>query len=277
MTAHCRIPFSFLPSAIGLDPRLSKRQLRMLIVLYSFRSETNGNVVWPSRGLLSELLGWDESRVSNVSRELVALGYLVKSGNGGRSRSVRYELTTPDLETVTETVTKRVTETVTGGVTETVTGIEQTKEQTKEHRGARAARRPALDWSGLPESARGEVLDDWMEHRKALRAPITTQTAINRLCAELRRCEEQGISAAEALAEAIDAGWRSVKVGWIKNRNGGSDEKGKRGGRESSAARVARNLDNIIRGGDAGSMGGGVVQEDASDLWEPLDGEFRRH
>jgi len=264
-------PLSILPAAIGLDPKLTKRQLRVLIVLYSFRSNTNGNVVWPRRQRLAGLLGWSLTRVSDVTAELVEMGYLKKSGDGGRSRSVRYELTMPDpVETVpnlgipktgtvsAETVPKTGTETV----PKTGTGIEQSSEQTIKRKNTV---RRGLDWSRLPESARGDVLDDWMEHRRSLRAPITTQTAINRLCAELQRCEDQGIPAGEALAVAIDAGWRGVKAEWVKNRTGGSgNENGSRTGSnghgESRAARVARKLDDIIRNGlPEERMGGSAV------------------
>jgi biotin operon repressor len=95
---------------------------------------------------------------------------------------------------------------------------------------ARAKKRDALDWSRVPESARGEPLDDWTEHRKRLKAPIQTQRGINTLANELARCEQMGIPADEAISEAIDAGWRGLKAEWVANRRSGHETGTRTGG-----------------------------------------------
>lgn len=78
--------------------------------------------------------------------------------------------------------------------------------------------RPKLDLTVLPESLDREIWDDWLKHRRAIRAPINTQTAVNRVATELKRCVERGISPNIALSEAIDAGWRGMKADWVENR-----------------------------------------------------------
>ena len=130
--------FSIVPLEVIQDPRLTKRQIKVLIALLSFRGK-NTNTVWPSRKTLSERCNLPITRISETTTQLVDLGWLSKDGKGGFSKSTRYHITVPDLTvtetvtvtkpvTVTKTVTPTVTKTVTGmGVTKTVTGKELTK------------------------------------------------------------------------------------------------------------------------------------------------------
>lgn len=74
-----------------------------------------------------------------------------------------------------------------------------------------------LDLSVLPPITVA-VWQDFLKHRKAIKAPLTTQTAVNRLGAELHRIAAAGIDPDEALSEAIESGWRTVKLDWILNR-----------------------------------------------------------
>lgn len=66
---------------------------------------------------------------------------------------------------------------------------------------------------GLSES----VLRDFLINRKRLKAALT-ETAWNRLNAELDRVVEAGYSAEEAMVEVVTAGWRGVKLDWLRNR-----------------------------------------------------------
>ena len=110
--------FIVIPTSMMTDSRLSLRQIRVLMALYSHRNPRSTNVVFPSRARLSALTGYPETRISTITSELSDAGWLTKKGNGGRSRAAEYDLT----ETVTETVT--VTNPVT--VTESVTPEAQT-------------------------------------------------------------------------------------------------------------------------------------------------------
>ena len=125
--------FAITPIEVIQDQRLTKRQIKVLIALLSFRGK-NTNTVWPSREKLSGRCGMPVTRISQTTSELVDLGWLTKTGKGGFSKSTRYQITAPNLVTVTnsvtvtKTVTPTVTKTVTGmGVTKTVTGKELTK------------------------------------------------------------------------------------------------------------------------------------------------------
>jgi len=124
--------FSIVPIEVFTDDRLTKRQIKVLGALLSFRRKDT-NTIWPTREKLSKRCGLPCTRISQITRELVDLGWLAKTGKGGFSKATRYQIIVPELETVTKTVT--VTETVTGGVTETVTGMGVTETVTgKENR-----------------------------------------------------------------------------------------------------------------------------------------------
>jgi len=118
--------FSVVPLDVFADDRLTKNQMKVLCVLFSFRNKQT-NVVFPSRQKISDMTGLPLTKISVITGELESLGWLRKSGKGGFSKSTRYELfdhveiseTVPETATVTDSVT--VTETVTGGVTKTVT------------------------------------------------------------------------------------------------------------------------------------------------------------
>jgi hypothetical protein len=96
--------FAFIPLEVIQDNRLTKRHIKVLIALFSYRGK-NTDTVWPSREKLSKRCGMPITRVSEVTGQLVDLGWLVKKGKGGFSKSTRYTITVPDLVTVTKTVT----------------------------------------------------------------------------------------------------------------------------------------------------------------------------
>ena len=98
-----------VPIEVLYDERLTKRQIKVLIALLSFKNQKTGKCQ-PKRRLLAERCGLDINRISTITGELVALDWLVKKGKGGFSKSTRYRITIPT--TLTEMVT--VTETVRG-------------------------------------------------------------------------------------------------------------------------------------------------------------------
>lgn len=77
------------------------------------------------------------TNVSKVTSELCELGWLVKDGNGGKSRATRYRITVPDLQTVADsaTVAESATQppqTVADSATQTVADSARGKEETNE-------------------------------------------------------------------------------------------------------------------------------------------------
>jgi len=141
--------FSIMPVEIFADDRLTKTDLRVLGAILSFRNKTT-NLCCPRREAIAERTGLPICKISTATTHLVELGWLEKSGNGGRSSPSHYDFRLPDKfdakvtepasgsqgKTVTESVTVTdsvtVTESVTKTVTDSVRGKEQTREQRKE-------------------------------------------------------------------------------------------------------------------------------------------------
>lgn len=121
--------FSIMPVEIFMDDRLSKTDIRVLGAIMSWRNKDT-NLCHPSRDQISERCGLPASKISTATTRLVELGWLKKTGNGGRSMRCNYQFCVPDLTietvpesvTVTESVTvpKSVTKTVPDSVTKTV-------------------------------------------------------------------------------------------------------------------------------------------------------------
>ena len=112
--------FAFIPLEVIQDIRLTKRHIKVLIALFSYRGK-NTNTVWPSREKLSKRCGIRVTTISLITTELVKLGWLVKTGKGGFSKSTRYEITVPDLSTVPDLGT--APDLGTGGVHDLGTGM----------------------------------------------------------------------------------------------------------------------------------------------------------
>jgi len=141
--------FAWIPLEVIQDNRLTKRHIKVLIALYSYLNHKKTDTVRPSREKLSKRCGMPMTRVSEVTGQLVDLGWLVKTGKGGFSKATRYTITVPKIVTVTKTVTDTktvtptITKTVTGmGVTETVTGKELSKNYPLELKGGNKRFKP---------------------------------------------------------------------------------------------------------------------------------------
>ena len=106
--------FAIIPLDVITDRSLTLRHLRVLMALYSFRDPKSTNVVWPGRKRLSDMTGYPESRISNTTTELEAMGWLKKEGKGGSGKSTRYTMAS-SRQTVTETVTVTDLENVSNG------------------------------------------------------------------------------------------------------------------------------------------------------------------
>ena len=73
-----------------------------------------------------------------------------------------------------------------------------------------------------PHQIPDQLLVDWLALRKTKRAAVS-QTVWGSLNAELTKCVELGITASDAMTEALAAGWQGFKVSWIVNRLAQSD------------------------------------------------------
>lgn len=82
-----------------------------------------------------------------------------------------------------------------------------------------------------PHQVPEQLLADWLAQRKQKRAAVTA-TVWSTVNAELAKCADAGISASEAVTEALSAGWQGFKATWVINRL--------RDGRQQSAPAQSR-------------------------------------
>jgi len=168
-----------LPYEVLADDRLTLRQLRVLMAITSWR-KANTNLARVSREMLSERTGYPMSRISEITTQLVEMGWLIKRGDGGRGKWSYYalaEINSGDeqtekpakkdknlsetnshqngngyqnrngyqngIETVTDSVSKTVTNSVTHDTTERSTErVQGEKAQPKAKKPAKNKRQP---------------------------------------------------------------------------------------------------------------------------------------
>lgn len=106
--------FAKVPLQLIADSRLSKNQLRVMLALFSFHNHKTGKCNPKRKSLEQRLTGMAKTRISQVTSELVGLGWLIKIGKGGFSKSVQYSITVPMLNDYRNSNPLTVTETVTG-------------------------------------------------------------------------------------------------------------------------------------------------------------------
>lgn len=68
-----------------------------------------------------------------------------------------------------------------------------------------------------PHNVPGQLLADWLTQRKAKRAAVTA-TVWSTVNTELAKCAEAGITAADAITEALNSGWQGFKASWVIKR-----------------------------------------------------------
>ncbi|MCI1736254.1 MAG: replication protein [Pseudomonas veronii] len=73
-----------------------------------------------------------------------------------------------------------------------------------------------------PYNVPEQLLADWLTQRKAKRAAVTA-TVWSTVNTELAKCAEAGITADDAITEALNSGWQGFKASWVIKRLAESD------------------------------------------------------
>ena len=97
--------FAVVPMEMARDRRLKARHIAVLLALYSHYNAKKNAPVFPGRNRLRSLTGLHVSTISAVTAELVALGWINKSGTGGFSKTTRYTLNFIPTESVARDAT----------------------------------------------------------------------------------------------------------------------------------------------------------------------------
>ena len=154
------------------------------------------------------------------------LGWLVKEGTGGFSKSTRYTLCVPDVvapktvaeqatvaesATVAQQATQTVAESATPPLAESATRKEQSIEHTNEQKNTARARSTAI---AKPDGVTDQTWSDFLQQRKRQRAEVT-QTALNGIA---REAALAGYTLEQALVTCCTNGWRGFKAEWMQQR-----------------------------------------------------------
>jgi hypothetical protein len=81
----------FASAEVLRDWRLNPSDKIIYMALSGFTGKGQ-NTVWPRRSTLTQMTGIKENKVSVCTAKLAKVGWIVKSGNGGRNHSAFYEL-----------------------------------------------------------------------------------------------------------------------------------------------------------------------------------------
>lgn len=275
--------FLLAPNAVLRDERLSKIQLKVLLTLFSFRDNKTTKPIYAKRETIAARCGYSTRIITRTTSELEALGWITKTGNGGRSSPCLYELHAPETvpdsdevytvetvaesdrvlppETVAESGTVPESETVSesgqNGIrigSETVAESDRGNKQTiTNHKN-----KPIGDW------VNPDAWAEFEEHRRQIEKPLTDlsrQKAMNTL---------QGYTFAEQ-QHAIDKTIQNRWTGLFPEKLGGANGTSKRithaDDIRSQAARALAALD--ARNGTAG---GRAIRSDSDVVSEQVAG-----
>ncbi|MFD4120339.1 hypothetical protein ACFWQD_03450 [Alcaligenes faecalis] len=129
--------------------------------------------------------------------------------------------------------------------------------ETTEEKNTKKENLPAFSFEHWPVNPSPEVWADYLQHRKAIKAPLT-QTAANRLGAEAHKAQAAGFSVDDFLAECMLRGWRGGKADWL-TRGMSQDQQG--GGQAARGGKFDPNafLEQRRKDRMKGCQGGGDV------------------
>lgn len=88
--------FSIVPLSILSDPEITFRELKVYIAINSFSDQQKGECS-VSRSVLAEMTNLPIERISEVTSLLEEKGWIIKSGDGGRSTPCCYSILSKDL------------------------------------------------------------------------------------------------------------------------------------------------------------------------------------
>jgi uncharacterized protein YdaU (DUF1376 family) len=104
------------------------------------------------------------------------------------------------------------------------------------------SRANALDYGCWPSIPSDQVLKDWLDMRKRLKASVS-QTVINNFATELNKAAGFGYSVDQCLSEAVTRNWRGFKFDWMQEKQNAAHQ---RSNRETLSERANRAADEAF-------------------------------
>ena len=286
---YTRIPNALLEALTLHD--LTKRHLKIALAVARATLGFDKGMDWVSGSQLEAKTGIAENKAREAVRELVSLCVLIKDGrkiginmcvsdwrteqpqNGvndpkmGLKNNPKMGLeTTPKWGHTKETLQNKTDKTSNASALVAHAPEPVIVDQPTEPKPAPkkpAAKKSELDYSGWPALPCTQILTDWLELRKKLRAPVT-QTVISRISNELHKAAQAGYTVDDCLGLACERGWRGIKAEWVinaNNQNTGANHAISRPNTQQQRAEVDAAINNwqdtswaadLIRGDDPG-------------------------
>lgn len=200
---------------------ITLRQLRVVLAVmrktYGFQKKVDRI----SDGQLADATGMSRQNVNTAKRQLLAFGVLYMDGNriGVNKHHDQWDFTTkPEIDNLKQTrdsVSKAETKSVSKN------GSHKRKKETLStdvERDAPKRRRRRLDLNAFADQVSMETLQAFADHRQAMRSPLTQRALELTVSSAIKAADELGITAEQAIDEAIAAGWRTVRTDWLRNR-----------------------------------------------------------
>mgnify|MGYP003638554800 CR=1 FL=1 len=211
------------------DPELTDQERRVLLALFSYRGRLTENV-WPTREQIGERANIkDLAAIGKRTSSLAKKGWLIKFKKGF-SGHMTYTMQFPvRLETVVDTIGQPLEVESTSNALE-VKSTSQTRSNPPphtRHHPPTALNTPinkpikqtiykkiTLD----PSDPLIDLYKEFIDYRIGLKHPLTQQMFDRFLGVVQVCCDELGKTPAWVIMETIDAGWRSCKPEWLRNR-----------------------------------------------------------
>ena len=211
------------------DPELTDQERRVLLALFSYRGRLTENV-WPTREQIGERANIkDLAAIGKRTSSLAKKGWLIKFKKGF-SGHMTYTMQFPvRLETPVDTIRQPLEVESTSNALE-VKSTSQTRLNPPPHTrhdSPTALNKPinkpikqtiykkiTLD----PSDPLVDLYKEFIDYRIGLKHPLTQQMFDRFLTVVQVCCDELGATPEWVITETIDAGWRSCKPEWLRNR-----------------------------------------------------------
>ncbi|MGS2743580.1 replication protein [Halomonas sp. LS-001] len=228
---------------------LTSREARIVRAVERATYGWNKPSAWLAASVLAEMTGMPEGKCSETLNALIRKRVLVRLGGSRSPVKINKQIdewnftaqksrVTPkrkDAPTWGESPQNGVTESPQDGVTNKdrkdippLTSFEGDSDPSPKKSKPTVSKKTAkakpasLDLTDLPSGVSEDAAKAFIDHRKALKKPLTQRALMLSLGEAVKASEAiSGMTPDQAIDETILAGWQGVKAQWLINRQGG--------------------------------------------------------
>lgn len=199
---------------------ITLRQLRVVLAVIRKTYRFNKKTDRISDGQLAAETGLSRQNVNAAKRELLAMGVLFLDGHkiGVNKHHQEWDFSAKpakdNLRQTRDSVSKPETKSV------SKSGSHKRQKDTLSTDVEREVpkSRQRLNVSEFADQVDIDTLRAFAEHRRAMRSPLTQHALALTVKAAVKAAGELGITAEQAIDEAITSGWKTVRADWLRNR-----------------------------------------------------------